>query len=141
MHPVEKRRTYSPGSAHLNAEFPVSAAPSASVWILDHAFLDERSRRSGTSDWDDEAANPFVSPGSHVRHGAVGDPHLPSVEDPVRSNRHARVRTPDGSEPTSGPVSPKHPIAVPAAIHGGHNRFCSSLSPSSDREHRKRPLV
>jgi len=37
------------------------------------------------------------------------------------------VRIPPGSEPKSGSVRPKHPIAAPAAIRGSHSFFCSSL--------------
>ena len=33
---------------------------------------------------------------------------------------------PAGSEPWSGSVSPKQPIASPAAIRGSHSCFCSS---------------
>ena len=33
---------------------------------------------------------------------------------------------PAGSEPKSGSVSPKQPIAVPCAIRGSHSSFCSS---------------
>src|SRR5689334_23393811 len=32
----------------------------------------------------------------------------------------------DGSEPESGSVRPKQPIASPAAIRGSHSCFCSS---------------
>ena len=34
---------------------------------------------------------------------------------------------PPGSEPWSGSVSPKQPMALPAAISGSQRRFCSSL--------------
>jgi hypothetical protein len=33
---------------------------------------------------------------------------------------------PPGSEPKSGSVRPKQPIASPAAIRGSHSCFCSS---------------
>jgi hypothetical protein len=39
----------------------------------------------------------------------------------------ARVSMAPGSEPWSGSVSPKQPIARPAAISGSQRRFCSSL--------------
>jgi hypothetical protein len=42
-------------------------------------------------------------------------------------SRRARVRIDPGSEPESGSVSPKQPIASPAAIRGSHSCFCSSL--------------
>ena len=38
----------------------------------------------------------------------------------------ARVAMLDGSLPWSGSVSPKQPIASPAAIRGSHSCFCSS---------------
>ena len=41
-------------------------------------------------------------------------------------SRRARVRMPAGLEPKSGSVSPKQPIASPAAIRGSHSCFCSS---------------
>ncbi|CAN5778311.1 hypothetical protein BH24ACT8_BH24ACT8_11530 [soil metagenome] len=42
-------------------------------------------------------------------------------------SRRARVRMPAGSEPWSGSVSPKQPIASPRAIAGSHCCLCSSL--------------
>ena len=42
-------------------------------------------------------------------------------------SRRARVRIEAGSEPWSGSVRPKQPIASPAAIGGSHSCFCSSL--------------
>ena len=41
-------------------------------------------------------------------------------------SRRARVRIGPGSEPASGSVRPKQPIASPAAIRGSHACFCSS---------------
>ena len=41
-------------------------------------------------------------------------------------SRRARVRIEPGSEPESGSVRPKQPIASPAAIRGSHSCFCSS---------------
>ena len=41
-------------------------------------------------------------------------------------SRRARVRIEAGSEPWSGSVRPKQPIASPAAIRGSHSCFCSS---------------
>ena len=42
-------------------------------------------------------------------------------------SRRARVRIEAGSEPWSGSVSPKQPIASPAAIRGSHSCLCSSV--------------
>ena len=41
-------------------------------------------------------------------------------------SRRAEERIEAGSEPASGSVSPKQPIASPAAIGGSHSCFCSS---------------
>ena len=41
--------------------------------------------------------------------------------------RRARVRIAAGSLPASGSVSPKQPMALPAAISGSHLARCSSL--------------
>ncbi len=41
-------------------------------------------------------------------------------------SRLATVRMPEGLEPKSGSVRPKHPIASPAAMRGSHSCFCSS---------------
>ncbi len=49
-----------------------------------------------------------------------------STQSPPGSRR-ARVRIPAGLDPKSGSVSPKQPIASPAAIAGSHCCFCSSL--------------
>ena len=42
-------------------------------------------------------------------------------------DRVAEVRIDAGSEPASGSVRPKQPMASPAAIRGSHSRLCSSL--------------
>ena len=42
-------------------------------------------------------------------------------------SRRAVVRIDAGSEPASGSVSPKQPIASPAAIFGSHSCLCASL--------------
>ena len=42
-------------------------------------------------------------------------------------SRRARVRIDAGSEPWSGSVRPKQPMASPAAMFGSHCCFCSSL--------------
>ena len=41
-------------------------------------------------------------------------------------DRRAEVRIEAGSEPKSGSVRPKQPIASPAASRGSHSCFCSS---------------
>ena len=41
-------------------------------------------------------------------------------------SRRAEVRIEDGSEPRSGSVNPKQPIASPEAIRGSHCCLCSS---------------
>ena len=41
-------------------------------------------------------------------------------------SRRARVRMPAGLEPKSGSVSPKQPMASPAASRGSHSFFWSS---------------
>src|SRR6266567_624609 len=41
-------------------------------------------------------------------------------------SRTARVRMPAGFDPKSGSVSPKQPIASPAASRGSHCCFCCS---------------
>lgn len=49
--------------------------------------------------------------------------------DPLRiqspPSRCAKVVMPPGSDPAVGSVSPKQPIASPAAIAGSHSAFCS----------------
>ena len=57
---------------------------------------------------------------------AVRDPHLRAVEDPVRAVATRVVRIVPGSEPASGSVSPKQPIASPRCIAGSQRSFCSS---------------
>ena len=39
----------------------------------------------------------------------------------------ANVAIPEGFDPWSASVNPKHPIASPFAIFGSHSCFCSSL--------------
>ena len=41
-------------------------------------------------------------------------------------SRFALVRMPEGLEPKSASVRPKHPMASPAAMRGSHSCFCSS---------------
>ena len=64
------------------------------------------------------------------------------VPETIQSSpsRRARVRIAPGSLPASGSVSPKHPIASPAAIRGSHSCRCSSRAEGVDRVHRERTL-
>ena len=55
-------------------------------------------------------------------------------------SRLALVRIPDGLEPKSGSVSPKQPIASPAAIGGQPLLLLLLAAPLPDREHRQRAL-
>ena len=50
-------------------------------------------------------------------------------------SRRAEVRIDAGSDPASGSVSPKQPIASPAAIRGSHDCLCSS------EPHRQMPNI
>ena len=52
---------------------------------------------------------------------------VPERTQSPAARRRARVRIAAGSLPASGSVSPKQPIALPAAISGSHRRRCSSL--------------
>ena len=58
------------------------------------------------------------------------EPFVIHIFVPLRTqsspSRRARVRIEPGSEPASGSVRPKQPIASPAAIRGSHSCFCSS---------------
>ncbi len=51
----------------------------------------------------------------------------PACPEPVEGSLRACVRIEPGSLPASDSVSPKHPIASPAAIRGSHSSFCASL--------------
>ncbi|SIG97935.1 Uncharacterised protein [Mycobacteroides abscessus subsp. abscessus] len=52
------------------------------------------------------------------------------IFEPLRIQSEPSLRAvvfmPEGSEPTSGSVSPKQPSALPAAIFGSHSSFCAS---------------
>ena len=50
-------------------------------------------------------------------------------------SRRARVRMPPGSEPWSGSVSPKQPMASPAAIRGSHSLLLLLGAEAVDRVH------
>ena len=51
---------------------------------------------------------------------------VPLSRKPPPGSVSARVIMPVGFEPKSGSVSPKHPIASPAAIFGSQRSFCAS---------------
>ena len=98
--------------------------------------------RSETFLWIAGAENPGVSVGTtkprtpssvpaHTTATSATDPlviHILvpfSTQSPPGSWR-ANVRMEEGSDPESGSVSPKHPMASPAAMAGSHRCFCSS---------------
>ena len=51
---------------------------------------------------------------------------VPSRIQSPPGSRRAVVRIEPGSEPESGSVRPKQPMASPAAMRGSHSCFCSS---------------
>jgi hypothetical protein len=61
---------------------------------------------------------------------SAAEPFVIHIFDPCRiqssPSRRARVRMEPGSDPESGSVRPKQPMASPAAIRGSHSCFCSS---------------
>jgi hypothetical protein len=67
---------------------------------------------------------------AHTTATSAIEPLVIHIFVPLRTqsppSRRARVRIEPGSEPESGSVSPKQPIASPAAIRGSHSSFCSS---------------
>jgi hypothetical protein len=67
---------------------------------------------------------------AHTTATSAIEPLVIHILVPLRTqsspSRRAVVRMPPGSEPKSGSVRPKHPIASPAAIRGSHSCFCSS---------------
>ena len=50
----------------------------------------------------------------------------PEIKNPPSTER-ARVVMPPGSEPKSGSVRPKQPMASPVASRGSHACFCASV--------------
>ena len=68
---------------------------------------------------------------AHTMARSAMPPFVIHIFEPFRTHSppssRAMVRIDDGSLPTSGSVSPKQPIASPAAIFGSHSFFCSSL--------------
>ena len=68
---------------------------------------------------------------AHTTATSAIDPFVIHILVPVRiqssPSRRARVRIEPGSEPESGSVRPKQPIALPLAISGSQRCFCSSL--------------
>ena len=88
-----------------------------------------------------EAVKPLVSVGTtkprtpssvlaHTTATSAMPPLVIHIFVPLRTqsspSRLAVVRMLAGSEPKSGSVRPKQPIASPAAIRGSHSCFCSS---------------
>ena len=76
---------------------------------------------------------PRISPSSVRAHTTATSAIVPFVIHifaPFRTqsgpSRLAWVRIAPGSEPASGSVSPKQPIASPRCIAGSHRSFCSS---------------
>ena len=74
---------------------------------------------------------PSSSVRAHTTATSEIEPLVIHILLPVRiqssPSRRARVRIEPGSEPESGSVRPKQPIASPVAIRGSHCCFCSSL--------------
>ncbi len=68
---------------------------------------------------------------AHTMATSAIDPLVIHILVPFRiqssPERLAFVRMLDGSLPESGSVSPKQPMASPAAMRGSHSCFCSSL--------------
>src|SRR3954462_14244243 len=125
--------------------------------------------RSDSLWWMFETEKPFVSVGitkprmssswrAHTTATSAMPPLVIHCLEPLRTqsspSRLAFVRMPDGSEPKSGSVSPKHPIRSPAAMPGRpkapnraparHARQPLLLlllgAELPDREHRQRAL-
>jgi hypothetical protein len=67
---------------------------------------------------------------AHTTATSATEPFVIHIFEPCRiqssPSRRARVRMDAGSEPESGSVRPKQPMASPAAIRGSHSCFCSS---------------
>jgi len=61
-----------------------------------------------------------------VGNAAVGAPTLHAAEDKLIAVGAGAGVHAAGSEPWSGSVKPKQPIACPAAIAGSHRCFCAS---------------
>ena len=98
--------------------------------------------RSESLRWMSEALKPLVSVGTtnprtpssvfaHTTATSEMPPLVIHIFVPLRTqsspSRLAVVRMFAGSEPKSGSVRPKQPIALPAAMGGSHCCFCSSL--------------
>ena len=79
---------------------------------------------------DEEAAHARRRSCAHTTATSATEPFVIHIFWPCRiqssPSRRARVRIEPGSEPESGSVRPKQPIASPAAIRGSHSCFCSS---------------
>ena len=75
---------------------------------------------------------PFSSPAlAQTTATSATEPLVIHILRPSRTQSspslRARVRIEPGSEPWSGSVRPKQPIASPVAMRGSHSVFCSSL--------------
>ena len=75
---------------------------------------------------------PCSSPAlAHTTATSAMDPFVIHIFEPFRTqsapSRRARVRMPAGSEPWSGSVRPKQPMASPVAMRGSHSVLCSSV--------------
>jgi hypothetical protein len=97
--------------------------------------------RSEALRWMRGAEKPFVSVGTtnprmpssvraHTTATSAIEPLVIHIFEPLitqsEPSRWAWVFIEAGSEPESASVSPKHPMASPAAIRGSHSCFCSS---------------
>jgi hypothetical protein len=97
--------------------------------------------RSDSLRWMSRVLKPCVSVGTtnprtpssvraHTTATSATPPFVIHIFVPLRiqslPSRRARVRMLAGSDPKSGSVSPKQPIASPAAIRGSHCCLCSS---------------
>ena len=76
----------------------------------------------------------MIAPSSvraHTTAMSAMEPFVIHIFEPLRiqsePSRRAVVRIAPGSEPASGSVSPKQPIASPACIAGSQRCFCSSV--------------
>ena len=93
--------------------------------VLTNAWLDERRRP-----WRRERpSTDLPEPGLVGSAGETATGHRLQLLDllgRLPPSRRAVVRIWDGSEPASGSVKPKHPMASPRAMAGSHRCFCSS---------------
>src|SRR5262249_17230296 len=129
-HDSGPRNPLTPGSS---ASSPTSQSSSTSSLVT--------LARSDHLPWMSRAENPGVFVGTkkprtvpsslaHTSATCATEPFVLQRFVPGRRNppcvRVAVVSIPDGFEPKSGSVNPKHPITRPAAISGNHFCFCCS---------------